>query len=368
MKKLLALVLALALTFSLVACGKKDDSSSQAPVSGGDAAKEPLRVHLIVSNLGDKSFNDSAYNGLKKAETDLGIKLSYVEFGTDNSKAEPTMLEAAEEGYDVVIFNNLGFGMAAEWLTNNAATYPDTTFLMYDEVSYEPTSPNVQCLVYKANESDFLAGALAAKMSKSGVISFVGGMDNPVIADFLVGYIQGAQYANPDVKMTIAYTENWTDAPKGKELGLAAINSGADVIHAVAGGAGNGALEAAQSKGALGIGVDSDQYELFKAEKPELAASIVTSSLKNVGESLYATIKTIQDGTFVGGGKTWFGMPEGCAGIAENENYLKLVDAETQKFIEDTKAKMISGEIKVDSYYGMAEDAFKALKAGVEKK
>ncbi|MEG1782832.1 MAG: BMP family ABC transporter substrate-binding protein, partial [Oscillospiraceae bacterium] len=129
MKKLLALVLALALTFSLVGCGKKDDSSK--PVEGD---KDQLKVHLIVSTLGDKSFNDSAYNGLLKAEKDLGIKLSFVEFGTDNSKAAPTMLEAAEEGYDVIIFNNLGYGMAETWLVENAAKYPDTNFLMYDEV------------------------------------------------------------------------------------------------------------------------------------------------------------------------------------------------------------------------------------------
>ncbi|MEG1782468.1 MAG: BMP family ABC transporter substrate-binding protein, partial [Oscillospiraceae bacterium] len=147
-----------------------------------------------------------------------------------------------------------------------------------------------------------------------------------------------------------------------------AINAGADVIHAVAGSAGNGALEAAQSKKLLGIGVDSDQYELFKTDKPELAASIVTSSLKNVGQSLYMTIDAIQKGTFVGGSRTWFGMPEGCAGIAENENYKKLVDADTQAYIEDVKAKMAAGEIKVDSFFDMKDEDYKALKASVEKK
>ena len=360
MKKLLALLLAGAMALSMVAC------SNDEPQTDEDG-EDKMRVQLIVSNLGDKSFNDSAHAGLQKCAEEYGIDYKYVEFGTDNSKAEPTLLEAAEDGYDLVICNNLGFGIGAEWVRNNAANYPETTFVIYDEPSVENSIENVQYLCYKANESDFIAGALAAKMSESGVIGFVGGQETPVIHDFLVGYIQGAQYVNPDIKVVVSYVGNYTDTAKGTELANAAIDAGADVIHAVAGGAGNGALEAAQKAGALGIGVDSDQYELFKENKPELAASIVTSSLKNVGESLYQLIGSMIDGTYTWQPQLWYGMAENCAGIAENENYTALVSEEVRAEIEEIKAAVASGEVEVKSAYGMTSDEINDMVNAVKK-
>lgn len=349
MKKLLALVLAGAMALSMVACSSEETTSD-----GGD--EDVMKVQLIVSNLGDKSFNDSADAGLKRCREDYGIEYKCVEFGTDNSKAEPTLLEAAEDGYDLVICNNLGFGIGAEWLRNNAANYPETTFIVYDEPSVENDIQNVQYLCYKANESDFIAGALAAKLSESGVIGFVGGQETPVIHDFLVGYIQGAQYVNPDIKVVVSYVGNYTDTAKGTELANAAIDAGADVIHAVAGGAGNGALEAARTAGKYGIGVDSDQYELFKESKPELAGSIVTSSLKNVGESLYLLIGTMLDGTYTWQPQLWYGMTENCGGIAENENYTAVVSEEIRAEIDQVKADLTEGKIEVKSAYGMTSD------------
>lgn len=369
MKKLIAIALTLVMGVSLVACGTKPadsvaDSTASDVANGGD---KKLTAAIIVSNLGDKSFNDSADAGMKKAVADFGIDYKCLEIGLDDSKAAPTLTDAAEEGYDIIAFNNLAFGVAADWLDENAATYPDTTFIMYDDYDWENTHDNVIMLKYKQSESDFLAGVVAGSMSETGVVSFVGGMDNLVIGDFLVGYIDGVLYANPDAKMTISYTENWTDAAKGKELGLAAINAGADFIHAVAGGAGNGALEAAQSKGIWGIGVDADQYELFKAEKPELAASIITSSLKDVGASLYTCVKEIVDGTLVKGGERWFGMEENAAGIAENENYLKNVPQEVQDKVEEAKAKISSGEIKVSSRFEMTDEEYAAKIKAIKK-
>lgn len=357
MKKLLALLLAGAMALSMVAC------SPDKPKEGGDGegGEDKMRVQLIVSNLGDKSFNDSAHAGLQRCAEDYGIDYKCVEFGTDNSKAEPTLLEAAEDGYDLVICNNLGFTIGAAWVQANAANYPDTTFVIYDEPSIDNDLQNVQYLCYKANESDFIAGALAAKMSESGVISFVGGQETPVIHDFLVGYIQGAQYVNPDIKVVVSYVQNYTDSARGTELANAAIDAGADVIHAVAGGAGNGALEAAQKAGKLGIGVDSDQYELFKENKPELASAVVTSSLKNVGESLYQLIGSMIDGTYEWQPKLWFGMAENCAGIAENENYEALVSEEIRAEINTIKEDIASGKIEVKSAYGMTSEEINDL-------
>lgn len=354
MKKLLALVLAGVMALSLVACGGDEETD-------GDKGGDKLKVQLIVTNLGDKSFNDSANEGLLKAEKELGIEYKCVEFGMDYSKTEITMQEAAEDGYDVVISQNLGFGKATAWLKENAANYPETTFIVYDEPVEVNEHENVQFLCYKANESDFIAGALAAKLSTTGTIGFVGGMEAPVIHDFLVGYIQGAQYVNPDIKVNVSYVQNYTDPTKGKELGNAAITAGADVIHAVAGGAGNGALEAAMEKGKLGIGVDSDQYEFFKDNKAELANSIVTSSIKNVGQSIYMVLEDMINGEYVWRPQLWFGMPEGCCGIAENENYQKLVSEEIRGEIDEIKEKLVAGEIEVKSAYGMSAEEINAL-------
>ncbi len=353
MKKLLALVLAGVMAFSLVACG---GGSEGGEVEGGD---EKLNVILVCSTLGDKSFNDSADAGLKELKEEGLINYKALEFGTDNSKVNITLEEVAPE-YDVVICNNLGYGIGAAWLRENAASYPDTMFLVYDEpTDIVENMPNVQMIAYKANESDFLAGALAALISETGVIGFVGGMESPVIHDFLVGYVEGAKYVNPDIKVNVSYIGSYTDAAKGKDLGKAAIDAGADVLHAVAGSAGNGYLEAAMEAGKLGIGVDSDQYEVFKTEKPDLAKSIVTSSLKNVGLSLQVILREIIDGTYEWSQMRWFGIPENCAGIAENENYLALVSAEDQATMEDIKAKVASGEIVVSTAYGMDADTLK---------
>ncbi|MBQ3588248.1 MAG: BMP family ABC transporter substrate-binding protein [Oscillospiraceae bacterium] len=353
MKKLLALVLAGVMAFSLVACGGGE--------TGGEATdgEEKLDVILVCSQLGDKSFNDSADAGLKELAAEGLINYKALEFGNDNSKVNITLEEVAPE-YDIVICNNLGYGMATAWLRENAATYADTMFFIYDEpVDMVLDTPNVQMIGYKANESDFLAGALAAMISETGVIGFVGGMESPVIHDFLVGYVEGARYVNPEIEVNVSYIGSYTDAAKGKDLGKTAIDAGADVLHQVAGSAGNGYLEAAMEAGKYGIGVDSDQYEVFKTEKPDLANSIVTSSLKNVGLSLQVLIREVIDGTYEWSQIRWFGIPEGCAGIAENENYLKLVSAEDQAELQAIKEKVANGEITVSTAYGMDAETLK---------
>ena len=361
MKKLLALVLAGAMAISMVACSSKTEP---APAPAGD--DEPLRVLLIATALGDKSFNDSADAGLKRAEADFGIEYTIIEYGNDNSKVEPTLQEAAEDGYDIITCNDLGFGMASTWLNEHAAEYPDTLFVLYDVPTETVTADNVLLMAYTANEADFLAGALAAMKSESGVIGFVGGQETPVIWDFLVGYIEGAKYVNPDIKVAVSYVGGYTDPAKGKELGNAAIDLGADVLHGVAGSSGNGTLEAAKDAGKLGIGVDSDQYAVFKDQQPELAASIITSSLKEVGNSLYTVIKEKLDGTFaIEGERRWFGMDGNYVGLAENGNYLALTTEEERAAIDDIKAKMASGEIKVDTAYGMETATLNDLVASV---
>ena len=354
MKKLLALVLAGVMAFSLVACGGGSE--------GGDGdADAKLKVNLLCTSLGDKSFNDSADAGLKRMANAGLIDYTPTEYGQDNLKV-PSYMEEAAEDYDVVVCNNLGFGEATKWLKDNAAKYPETTFIIYDEPTEKmPEAKNVQMLAYKANESDFIAGALAGLMSKTGVIGFLGGVQSPVISVFLVGYIEGDKYFNEDIRVIVSYVGNYTDTTTAANLAKTAINDGADVLHAVAGGAGNGYLSEAQVNGKLGIGVDSDQYESFKEAQPDLAKSIVTSSLKDVGASLEVVIGDMLDGTYEWSECLWFGMAENCAGIAENENYKALVSADIDAQIQDIKAKLADGTITVSTAYGMDEATEQAI-------
>ncbi len=362
MKKLLSLILASAMALSLVACSS-EEAETTTTTEGEEA---PLRVALIVSALGDKSFNDSANEGLERAKAELGIDGTVLEIGVDPAKSYPSLTEASEEGYDVIISNNIGFGEGAKWMNEYAEMYPETTYIFYDDPTVTFTQENIISVNFRANESDFLAGALAASVSQTGKIAFIGGQDNAVIADFLVGYIQGAQYVNENIEMSITYTENWQDIAKGKELGIAAITDGADVIHPVAGGSGTGALEAAQEAGVLAIGVDADQYEQFSAEKPEIAEIIITSSIKTVGDAIFDQVSKIQAGTAVGGETAhWYGINEGASGIIKNDNYTANTTPETQTLIDELEAKVASGEIEVKSFFDMTGEEYQALKDSV---
>src|SRR5699024_9055438 len=152
------------------------------------------------------------------------------------------VVDTAEEGYDMVIASST----LQEYFEEYAEDYPDTTFVLFDsEVDPSLGLDNVYSIVYKANEAALLGGYVAAKASEENVIGFLGGMDQPVINDFLLGYIQGATLADENTKVATTYVGSYTDSSKGKELSFAMFNQGADVVFNVAGGSGVGLIEAA---------------------------------------------------------------------------------------------------------------------------
>lgn len=342
MKKFLAILVVMML---LVGCSS----------DGGDSSSDKIKVALMVGNLGDFSFNDSANEGMKRAEKDFGDKIEYklIEYGVDKSKEEPAFLQAAEdESLDVIIVSST----LLEYVEEYSADFPDKKFIIFDaEADYEGgKNSNVYSIVYKANEASFLGGYLAAKMSDTGVLGFLGGMDNPVISDFLVGFIQGAKEANENIKVTTRYVGGWGDPAKGKEQSLAMVNQNVSLIFGVAGGSGAGAIEVGKEKNIKILGVDSDQALVYKGEgKEDLAENIVTSVLKNVGNSLYDAIKLEVEGKLEYGKAATLGLTEDGVGLADNEYYQAQVPEALRKEIEDLKAKVASGEIKVDSAYGM---------------
>ena len=360
MKKLISVLIVVLLvsTLFITGCAKKEETAAADSTEKAVEA-EPLKVVLYLNGtLGDKSFFDSASDGIKRAEKDLGIRAKVIEGGYDASRWEPDITQLCEGDWDIII---AGTWQTQEILEKLAPMHSDKKFFTYDtSVTYDKGGlDNVYSIMYLQNEASFLVGALGAMITTSDMpqanaeksIGFLGGMDIDVINDFKVGYIEGAEYIDPEIEVKVAYAGAWNDPAKGKELTLAFFDQGADISFNVAGETGLGGLDAAKDAGKYTFGVDSDQYALFAESDPEKAANIVTSMLKNVGNSLYRGIKMHQEGTLEYGKAEFLGIAEGGVGIAKNENYEKVVPAEFKDKINEIEDMILKGDIKVSSVF-----------------
>ncbi len=353
MKKVLYVLLIVLLALSvlgLAACKKKEEAAP---------AEKKLRVALYVNGTrGDKSFFDSAHRGVTKAAEEFGFVTKTIEGTYEQANWEPDITQLAEGEWDIVI---AGTWQTVEFLEKLAPKHPEKIFITYDtSVDYSKEGlDNVYSILYAQNEGSFVVGALAAMVTSSNmpkanpqkVVGFLGGMDIPVINDFKVGYVQGAKYIDPEVNVLVSYAGLFNDPGKGKELVLAQYEQGADIAFNVAGETGIGLLDAAKDKDRYAIGVDSDQYFLYKDTDPAKSANIVTSMMKNVDESLYRAIKMYVEGNLPVGTAETLGIAKGGIGVADNENYRKLIPAEFRDRIKELEEKIVSGEIVVDTVF-----------------
>jgi len=371
MKKFMAVLLSLVMVCSMAGCGNKEEAAS--------ASGETYKVALVIAGtLGDKSFYDSANEGLTKLKEELGeaafdFKVEQMGGGSaDQANWEPTILDYCESGeYDMII---TGGWQMADPLASASNAYPDQKFIFFDE-TYDfdgyGNNENIYNVLFKQNEVSYLAGVMAGLMTKTegieginpddNIISVLGGMDGVVINDFIVGYIQGAKDVNPDIRVATSYVGNYDDAAKGKDLALSMFGAGSDIGFCVAGNAGNGQIEAAKEVGKFAIGVDSDQAALL----PDYAASIPTSAVKNVGNALYAAIKEDMAGTLEYGITESFGLQEGGVELVKDAHYEEIVPEEIRKTIDEMEEKIISGEITVNSALTMSGEEVIALKDSV---
>ncbi len=327
----LALSLALGLAFILATAGCRDLSY---------AAGDPNKLHVgIVFDSGgkdDRSFNAAAFRGVTRAAKDFPIVLRDAEPG-DPASLEPATRAFAEVGYDLII----GIGFAQTPIIEAVAKdYPKANFAIVDGVS---KLPNVASLVFKEHEGSYLVGMIAARKSKTGVLGFVGGMDIPLIHRFAKGYEEGALAANPKVRLIQNYvgvTEAaWNNPGKGKELAVAQIGKGADVIFSAAGNSGLGVFDAAEQYDKFVIGVDSNQNWV----KP---GHVLTSMVKRVDNAVYTIIGDMVNGRFKGGIHV-YGLPDGGIGYAMDQYNEKLVPKDVIAEVEAAKAKIIAGQITV---------------------
>ncbi|HMF54732.1 MAG TPA: BMP family ABC transporter substrate-binding protein [Pyrinomonadaceae bacterium] len=322
-------------------------------------ADDHSKIHVgIVFDIGgkdDRSFNAAAWAGVKCAETGLwpsgepcgkpklDIVLRDVEPGNPTS-IEPAMRAFAERHYDLII--GVGFAQAPI-MEQVARDYPNINFAIVDGAS---NLPNVASLVFREHEGSFLVGMIAAKTSKSGTIGFIGGMDIPLIHRFETGYEEGARAVNPNIRIIQNYvgvTDGaWNNPGKGKELALAQIGKGADVIFTAAGNSGLGAFDAVEQAGSQNgrarnfvIGVDSNQNGV----KPGF---VLTSMVKRVDNAVYDIVGQVVNHQFKGGSHV-FGLAEDGVGYAMDDNNRSLISPEIILETEAAKQKIINGQIKV---------------------
>ncbi len=356
--KLLSVVMFLGVLFS---CGGSNTSDETATKD-----KDQLNIAVLLNGtLGDKAFFDSAANGAKMIEEQLGANVKVVEMTADETKWEPTLIDYSEDkDIDIII---VGTWQMKEKLEQIATTYPDKKYIIFDSsVDYKSFElPNVYSIEYKQNESSFLAGAVAAAETKTGTIGFVGGMEIQVINDFLLGYIQGAKHVNDGIKMNISYIGDFKDSAKAKELTLAQINQGSDIIFQVASTAGLGVIDAATDKDVFAIGVDSDQAASFVEKDAKKAEHILTSALKRIDISLLRAIKLEKENKLPWGQREVLGIKEECIGIAKNDIFKNSATDKTVKMIENLEKEILDGKITVDTAFGKTNEEISAIKESV---
>jgi basic membrane protein A len=296
----------------------------------------------------DKSFNQSVYNGMERFKEESGV--NYREFEVTNaSQREQAIRRFAQRGANPII--SVGFAQAAA-VDKVAGEFPDARITLIDMVV---DKPNVQSVVFNEHEGSFLVGMLAAMKSETGTVSFVGGMDIPLIRKFECGYAQGAQYVNKDINvirnMTGSTPSAWNDPAKGAELAVSQFDRGSDVVYAAAGGTGVGVYQAAADSGKYAIGVDSNQNYLQPG-------TMLTSMVKRVDVAAYNSLKAMQDGTWQAGFQA-LGLAQGGVDWALDEHNEALITAEMKSAVEAAKKAIIAGEIKVHDY--MSDNSCPAL-------
>ena len=343
MRKMLVLVVVLLVAH--VALTFVTPSGAEQP-----AATDAVTVGVVfdLGGRGDKSFNDGAYLGGERAQRDLGAHVRFIEPG-DGSDREAGLRLLAAEGMDLVV--GVGF-IFSDDLTQLAKEYPNTKFAGIDysvgtDSTGTPILPpaNLAALKFREEEGSFLVGALAALVSKTSKVGFVGGMNFPLIHKFEAGYRAGVKHVCSRCTIVSQYAgvtpEAFRNPGRGKELALSQYQQGVDVIYHAAGSTGLGVFEAARQSGKLAIGVDADQYQ-------EAPGHILTSMVKGVDVAVFEAIRWTKEGTFKGGVYE-LGLREQGVGYVFDANNRSLIPESIRARVEQLREQIIAGRIRVPS-------------------
>lgn len=326
-----------------------DVASADATATAGPIEK--LDIALFVNgSLGDQSFFDSANGGIQRAQRELGATVQVVEEPTTTSW-EPSIRRLAQsERYDLIV---LGTFQLVDALNEIAPDFPDQKFIFFDATVDQP---NVANITYAQNEGSFLAGVLAACAANSDlegatgdkVLGAVGGEDIAVINDFIVGYEQGAQYVDPEMRVLKAYVgtgaQAYNDPTRARELANAQLDEGASVIFGIAGGSGLGVINAAKDQGRYAIGVDSNQNAIARG-------TVLSSMLKRVDNSVFDLIRVEATGDLRTGRTYTYGIQNEGVGLAKDPLYERYVPEECQEQVESAEQDVASRKVRVKTAF-----------------
>ena len=310
--------------------------------SSAQAANDfhPAIVYLSASDS-DRAFIDAARAGLDRAKREFKVDIPEYRMETSDDIAT-TLKKVADSGASPIIA--VGYQNVMPVL-NLAEHYPNTRFTVIDGL-VPPLFPNVQSISFKDHEGAFLVGMIAASVSKTNHIGFIGGMDVPLIRNFSHGFEQGAHYVDPkirfDTDMVGTDPSAWSNPDKAYDLAMKQYESGADVIFAAAGGSGLGVLKAASHAGKFAIGVDTNQNGLYPGH-------VLTSLVKRVDIAVYDTLKTSHDGKWSPGIK-YLGIKEGALDYAVDNNNRTLISEALIEKVATAKDRIINGLIDVEMY------------------
>lgn len=339
------------------------EAPTEAATEATTGAATDLKIGVVtdVGQLEDKSFNQSTYEGAQAAAESLGADFDVIV--TQNiSDYRQNIQTFIDQGFNVIV--TVGFLLGTD-TTIAAKENPDVTFIGVDqgicvdaEGAPDPTFacagdaaallPNYQGIVFAEEQAGYLAGIVAASISKSGVIGAVGGTNVPAVVAYNAGYVAGAQSVNPDIQTLYQETnpdpaKGFNDPATGKAIAQQFIGQGADVLFQIAGLTGQGVLEAACDANIYGIGVDVDQVETL----PNLSGCIVTSAEKKLKDTVQAVIETVAAGTFQAGTVSYNAASDPPAiGLSPYHDFEDLITPEIQAKIDEAMAAMASGELK----------------------
>ncbi|MFJ7735165.1 BMP family protein [Lysinibacillus sp. NPDC097287] len=336
----------------LGACGAKDEEpekENDKPSTGETTKEESFSIAMVtdVGGVDDKSFNQSAWEGVQAYGKEHGLSkgdggFDYLQ-SSDHSDYDPNLNALLRRDFNLIY--GVGF-MMADAIEAIALDNPDAQFALIDA---EAKVDNVVSILFKEQEGAFLAGVAAAKMSQSGKIGFVGGVDIPVINRFHAGFVAGAKAVNPDIEIQEKYTGFFDKADIGKITANSMYSSGVDVIFHAAGATGNGVFSEAKERkkkdpnaNVWVIGVDADQYEEGKVN--DTTNVTLTSMLKGVNTAVVDISNKAKNGEFPGGETLTYGLAEDGVKLADSRG---AIPEDVQAVIDEYKEKIVSGEIVV---------------------
>jgi basic membrane protein A len=322
----------------LCSCGQ---APSKPGTSGGEKpagkTEGDFKVALVtIGAINDGGWSQSAYEGLKKLESELGAKIANNQVKSP-SEAFASMRDYAENGNQVVI------GHAGEWFDPKvieiAKDYPKTTFLIS---ASEKAEGHVTGMRYLLEDASYVLGQIAAGMSKTGILGCVGPMEHPVISSTFYSFEEGAKSVKPDIKVNIVWTGSWEDIARAKERTLILIDQGADFIFHNANDGAPGVFQAVQEKkdkGVLCFGSNADQNKL--ADDVILASAVL-----DIPGAFLSVVKKVKAGSFDYKAQ-FLGMPEGFVWIAYNDKLAAKIPADVKKLADETVEKIKKRQFEV---------------------